>query len=434
MNVAVIGAGYVGLTSGAVLADQGNRVWVVRRDRKKIDDLKKGIVPIYEPGLSEIVLRNVKAGRLIPTTSYAECVPNADVVFIAVGTPQDEKNGAADLSQVFTAAEEIARNLKEGYTVVVDKSTVPPGTAEAVTDVINKHRKNARVKFDVVSSPEFLREGCAVEDTTHPDRIVIGTESKKARSTMVKLHQAFKSPLVLTGVRSAEIIKYSANAYLSLRIGFIDQIANLCEKMGADIDDIICGIGLDHRIGTHYWFPGLGYGGYCFPKDVNALAALFGKIGEKDNLFTRLDEFNRGRVERLMKKIKNISGNLRGLHIGILGLAAKQKTDDIRCSKAIELALALKKAGAVIKAYDPLALENARFVLGRKITYAPDLYSAAAGNDCLIITIEALEFAKMDLKRIRQSLKKPVIFDIRNALDAKKAVRFGLTVYGTGKP
>lgn len=433
MKVTVIGAGYVGLTGGAVLADQGHTVWVVRRNHQKIEDLKKGIIPIYEPGLAEVVKRNVAAGRLIPTTSYGEGVPQSEVVFIAVGTPQDEKNGAADLAQIFTAAKEIAHHLRKGFTVVVDKSTVPPGTAERVERIINKYKRNGQVKFAVVSSPEFLREGQALEDSLRPDRVVIGSSSPKATRVMLELHKKFKCPKVVTSIRSAEIIKYSANAYLSLRIGFIDQIANLCEKMGADVEDVIKGIGLDRRIGTHFWYPGLGYGGYCFPKDVKALASLFVKVGERDNLFAKLDQLSALRVKKQAAKMKKILGGLRGKKIGVLGLAAKQQTDDIRGSKAIELVKSLREAGAKIKAFDPLAQDNARLVLGRQIAYARDLYEVADGSDCLVITIESPEFRKMDLKKISRRLKGKIVFDIRHALSGRPTARYGLTVYATGR-
>lgn len=428
----VIGAGYVGLTDGAVLADHGHTVWVVRRSREKIENLKKGIISIYEPGLAAVVKRNVKAGRLIPTTSYPEGVPQSEVVFIAVGTPQNEKDGAADLTQVFAAAKEVAKHLKEGFTVVVDKSTVPPGTAERVEEIIDKYKRNNLVRFAVVSSPEFLREGKALEDTVHPDRIVIGSGSVRATKAMLLLHKKFKCPKVITSVRSAEIIKYSANAYLALRIGFIDQIANLCEKMEADVQDVIKGIGLDRRIGTHFWYPGIGYGGYCFPKDVKALASLFVKIGEKDNLFTKLDQLNALRVKRQVLKMKKILGGLRGKKLGVLGLAAKQQTDDIRSSKAIELVKSLRKAGASIKAFDPLAQANARLVLDRRVSYARDLYEVGDGRDGLVIAIESPEFRKMDLKKISRRLKGKIVFDIRHALDGRSASRYGLTVYATG--
>lgn len=433
MKVTVIGAGYVGLTGGAVLADHGHTVWVVRRDREKIENLKKGIIPIYEPGLPAVVRRNVKTGRLIPTTAYAEGVPQSEVVFIAVGTPQNEKDGAADLTQVFAAAREVAKHLREGFTVVVDKSTVPPGTAERVEKIINKYKRGPRVKFAVVSSPEFLREGKALEDTVHPDRIVIGSASPPATKIMVALHKKFKCPLVVTSVRSAEVIKYAANAYLSLRIGFIDQIANLCEKMGADVMDVIGGIGLDRRIGTHYWFPGMGYGGYCFPKDVKALAALFVKVGEKDNLFIKLDRLNEARVARYVTRLRKALGSLRGKRIGVLGLAAKPGTDDIRGSVALHFVKALKKLGAKIKVYDPLAQENARLVLQKTVTYCRNPYQVIKGTAALVVMVEDEEFKKLKMEKVKKLMKKPLIFDVKNIYNLARLRRFGFTVHATGR-
>lgn len=426
----MIGAGYVGLTSGAVFADLGNTVWVVRRDAEKIEKLKKGIIPIHEPGLAAIVKRNVKAGRLIPTTKYEECVPFADVVFIAVGTP-DGKNGA-DLTQVFTAAAEIARNLKNGYTVVVDKSTVPPGTADEVTTILNKYKKKG-AKFDVVSSPEFLRQGNAVEDTTKPNRVVIGSASKKATALLVKLHTPLKCPIVTTNVRSAEVIKYTANAYLSMRIGFIDQIANLCEKMGADINDIIRGIGLDKRIGLHYWWVGMGYGGYCFPKDVKALAALFDKVGERDNLFRKLDQLNDYRARRFAKKIETALGTLRGKTIGVLGLSSRPDTDDIRGSVPINFIRELLKLGAKVRAHDPMAQENARMEMGDSVAYFPDPYSLAKGVDGLCVVTEWQHFKKLDLKKIRKLMKGRLLLDSKNVFSPKKVRKLGFTYLPTGR-
>lgn len=427
----MIGAGYVGLTSGAVFADLGNTVWVVRRDKKKIENLKKGIVPIYEPGLSEIIKRNVKAGRLIPTTEYSECVPYADVVFIAVGTPEGKKG--ADLSQVYAAAKEIAKNLRTGYTVVVDKSTVPPGTADAVTKIINRNKVDG-ARFDVVSSPEFLREGSAVLDTQRPDRVVIGSTSKRATDILLKLHKPLNCPIVVTSVRSAEIIKYSANAYLALRIGFIDQIANLCEKMGADVGDVIRGIGLDKRIGTHYWFPGLGYGGYCFPKDVKALVALFNKVGEKNNLFAKLDEINSRRYLRFVKKLEAVLGNLKGKKIGVLGLAAKPGTDDIRGSVPLDLIEALLKKGARVIAFDPMAQANAKLIASRKLQFGRNEYEVAKGAEAVVVATDWKQFKSLDFKKIKSLMKGKVFLDAKNLYDPKKIKSLGFSHLSTGRP
>ncbi len=430
MKVAMIGAGYVGLASGAVFAELGNTVWVLRRNAAKIEKLKKGIIPIHEPGLSEIVKRNVRAGRLIPTTSYPEAVGQAEVVFIAVGTPDGTQG--ADLSQVYAAATEIAKNLKNGYTVVVDKSTVPPGTAEEVTAIINKY-KNKKAKFDVVSSPEFLRQGDAVEDTTRPGRVVIGTASKKAAAIMVKLHKPLNCPIVVTKTRSAEMIKYTANAYLSLRIGFIDQIANLCEKMDADINDVIRGIGLDRRIGTHYWWPGMGYGGYCFPKDVKALAALFVKAGEKNNLFSKLDELNDARVLRFAAKLEKTLGSLKGKTIGVLGLATRPETDDIRGSVPLNFIRELLKRGARVQAYDPKAQANAQEVMQGEVKFMASPLEAAKAAEALCVVTEWKVFRRLDLKKVKKLMKGKVLLDAKNIFDPSKARKLGFTYLPTGR-
>lgn len=426
----MIGAGYVGLTSGAVFADLGHTVWVMRRNRQKIENLKKGIVPIYEPGLSELVKRNVRTGRLRPTTDYAEAVAEAEVVFIAVGTPEGP-NGA-DLSQVFEAARQVGKNLKPGYTAVVDKSTVPPGTAEVVAKIINRYKKKD-AQFDVVSSPEFLREGSAVADTQKPDRVVIGSNSKKATDLLIKLHQKLKCPIVVTSVRSAEIIKYSANAYLALRIGFIDQIANLCEKMGANVLDVIAGIGLDRRIGAHYWFPGLGYGGYCFPKDVKALVALFNKVGEKNNLFAKLDELNSRRYLRFVKKLEQALGQLKGKRVGVLGLAPKPETDDIRGSVPLSLIQALMAKGAKVQAFDPMAQENAKLVAGRRLRFAKNAEETARVANALVVATEWGQFKKMDLKKIKNLMKGNVLLDAKNIYDPTRSRKLGFTYLAPGR-
>lgn len=430
MKISMIGAGYVGLTSGAVFASLGNTVWVVRRDSEKIEKLKKGIIPIYEPGLPEIVKRNVKAGRLIPTTQYSQCVPFSDVVFIAVGTP--EGRDGADLSQVYAAAQEIARNLEKGFTVIVDKSTVPPGTAEEVTEIINKH-KRAGARFEVASSPEFLRQGNAVEDTTKPDRIVIGVNSSKAANILVKLHKDLKCPIVVTKVRSAEIIKLAANAYLALRIGFIDQISDLCEKMGADVQDIIQGIGLDRRIGTHYWWPGMGYGGYCFPKDVKALAALYKSIGEENNLFSKLDELNDKRVERFALRISEKIGTLKGKRIGVLGLSSRPDTDDIRGSVPLNFIRVLLRSGARVKAYDPMAQENAKLIMGSNVEFLDNPYDVAKNVDALCVVTEWKEFKKLDLKKIKKLMKGKVLLDSKDIYTPEKVGELGFTYLSTGR-
>lgn len=430
MKISMIGAGYVGLTAGAVFADLGHTVWVVRRDVEKIEKLKKGIIPIYEPGLPEIVKRNVQRGRLIPTTHYGECVPSSDVVFIAVGTPEG-KDGA-DLSQVYAAAEEIAHHLKRGFTVVVDKSTVPPGTAETVTQIINQHKKKG-ARFEVASSPEFLRQGNAVEDTTQPDRVVVGVTSRKAAAILTKLHRPLKCPIVVTKVRSAELIKLAANAYLSLRIGFIDQVANLCEKMGADVQDIIQGIGLDRRIGTHYWWPGMGYGGYCFPKDVKALAALYHARDEANNLFTKLDELNDQRTWRFVNRLEREVKSLKDKKVAVLGLASRPETDDIRGSVPLKFIRDLLERGARVMAHDPMAQENARKIMGESIKFAESPESAVKKADILCVVTEWKKFKNLNLQRIKKLMKGKVLLDTKNIFSPEKVRKIGFTYLSTGR-
>lgn len=429
MNLTFLGAGYVGLTSGAIFADLGNTVWVVRRSADLVEMLKRGEVPFFEPGLPEIVKRNVAAGRLIPTTEYAEAVPNSEVIFISVGTPIGD-DGGADLSQVFTAAETLAPLLSDHYTVVVDKSTVPPGTAKEVEATIR--RINPKANFEVASCPEFLREGSAVADTQKPDRIVIGAPSERSFTILEKLHQPLKTSIVRVSVPSAEIIKYTANAYLALRIGFIDQIANLCEVVGADVRDIIQGIGLDHRIGSHYWYPGIGYGGYCFPKDVVALATLYEKFGESDNLFAQLDQYNRTRPEKYAGKLKDFLGGLSGKTVAVLGLTAKPGTDDMRGSQAIPFIESLQREGARVKVFDPLGMENARKIL-KDVEYGRDVADAVTGASAMAILCEWEEFRRLDWKNIKELMVGDVIFDAKRFWEPAKIRQLGLRYLGVGR-
>lgn len=430
MNIAVIGAGYVGLPFAAVLADLGHKVWIIRRDKEKNEALKKGKIHFFEPGLEKLVKKNLKAGRFIPTTDYSEAIPEADVVFIAVGTPSSF-NGAADLSQVFAAAKEIGKNLKKSYTVVVDKSTVPPGTAVKVKEIIEKDKKPG-AKFDVCSCPEFLREGFAIEDAYRPDRVIIGSESPRATRILKQLHQDFKAPILVTNTISAETVKYAANAYLALRIVFANQIADFCEKAGADVEEIIKGIGLDKRIGSHYWYPGLGYGGSCFPKDVTALAAFGRKLGEEDSLFEKMDKFNRARVAKIIVRLEKKFGSFNGKTIGIFGLACKKGTDDVRNSPAVDFIQVLKKKKAKLKAYDPLALEKAKEIL-TGIIFCSDPYQAVEKDDILMILNDCPDFAKLDYAKIKKLMRGRFIFDSRNILNKEKTQSLGFSYQGTGR-
>ncbi len=428
MNITFLGAGYVGLTSGAVFADLGNKVWVVRRSKDKVEMMKQGKVPFYEPGLDEVLARNVEAGRLIPTTSYKESVPNSEVVFISVGTPISD-GGSADLSQVKAAAKRLAPLLGDESTVIVDKSTVPPGTAKLVTKIIEG--ENTGADFEVASCPEFLREGTALSDTQDPDRVVIGTKSKKAYQILKELHEPLDTKIVHTSVESAEIIKYAANAYLALRIGFINQIANLCEEVGADVSDIVQGIGSDSRIGDHYWYPGIGYGGYCFPKDIAALGALFEKYVDEDNLFSNLDQYNRARPAKYVGKMVEALGEVEDKKIAILGLTPKPGTDDMRGSQAVYFVRALQDLGAEITAYDPMGMPEAKKIMPN-IEYTEDMYAALDGADALAVICEWEHFEDLDWERVREQMCGNIVFDARRMFDRADLEEQGFEYMGVG--
>jgi len=430
MNITVVGAGYVGLTLAAVLADFGHKVWVVRKDKEKNEALKNGKIHFFEPGLESLVKKNLKNGRLVPTTDYSQAIPFCEVVFICVGTPS-LLSGAVDLSSVFEAAREIGKNLSSKYTVVINKSTCPPGTTKKVAEIIKKY-KSQKANFDIAFCPEFLKEGTAVEDTKHPDRIVIGAESPKAIKIIKELHKQFKAPILLTKIESAELIKYAANSYLALRIVFVNQLADLCEKTGADIEEVIKGIGMDKRIGLHYWYPGLGYGGSCFPKDVAAIADFAKKKKIPTSIFDKMDKLNRKRIGQIVKRLEDTFGSFAGKKIGVLGLACKQGTDDIRESPAIKIIELLKKKKAKIIAYDPLAMENTKKAV-RGINFAKDSYAVAQKADALLILTDWPEFTKLDYKKIKNLMRGNFIFDSRNILDDKKIKLLGFEYMGVGK-
>lgn len=433
MKITVVGAGYVGLALSAVLADSGHKVWVIRKDKEKNEALKKGITHFYDPGLEELVKKDLKSGRLIPTTDYKEGVSSSDVVFICVGTPS-KKSGKIDLSQVFKATKEIGRNLKSGFTLVVNKSTVPPGTTEKVRLIIEKN-KTKEAKFEVAFCPEFLKEGTAIEDTRHPDRVIIGSESLKATQILKKINRVFGSPLLVTKITSAEMIKYAANNYLALRIVFVNQIADLTEKSGADIDEVVKGIGLDKRIGSHYWYPGLGYGGSCFPKDVAAFSAYAAEIGVKDSLFKKMHQMNESRIEKVLSKVEKDIGSFSGKTIGVLGLACKNGTDDIRRSPAIKIIEILLKRKAKIKASDPLAIRNSQkyFSGNNNIKFFADPYHALTNSDAIFILNDCPEFTKINFEEVKKTMKENYIFDSRNLLSKSKMETLGFIYQGIGR-
>jgi UDPglucose 6-dehydrogenase len=431
MTIAFIGHGYVGLVTAAVFADLGNTVWVVGRTKEKIETLKKGIATFYEPGLSELVKRNVDAGRLIFTLDYKEAVVPSEIIFIAVGTPP-KPNGEADLTQVFAAAESIGKNLV-GYKVVVTKSTVPPGTNRKVSDILAKYKPSGS-SFAIASVPEFLREGSAIADTMNPDRVVIGTTSDRARSLLTELHKSINAKLVLCNVETAELIKYSSNSLLSTKISFANAIAMLSEKVGADAEMVLEGVGLDHRLGRSFLYPGVGYGGSCFPKDVKALIALSTAYEYDFKLLKAVDEVNQEIRKHFVAKIlHHFDEDIKGKKIAVLGLAFKPNTDDMREAPCLPIIEDLLKHGASVSAFDPIAMENAKTVLPKGVHYAKDAYDAADGADAVVVITEWNEFRQLDLVKLARSLKDRVLFDGRNIYDPETVKKLGYMYYGVGR-
>ncbi len=430
MEIGVIGVGYVGLVTGAVFADLGNEVICADIDEEKIEKLNRGEIPIYETGLEEMVHRNVEGGRLSFTTNLEELVPNSEVIFICVGTPP-KNDGETDLSFVESAAKSIARSI-DGYKVIVTKSTVPVGTGAFVADIIERH-KETDVNFDVVSNPEFLREGSAIQDTLAPDRIVIGAPNKQVAMKLLELYSPLERPMLITDVPSAEIIKYASNAFLAMKISFINAVANVCELAGANVDDVAKGMGYDGRIGRDFLYAGLGYGGSCFPKDVESFVHKAGELGYDFRLLKEALQINRERAPHLVEFVRKGMGSLRGKVIGVLGLAFKANTDDMRGAKSIEVIQAFLKEGAKVKAYDPAAMENARMILN-EVQFCPSAYTVAEGADALVIVTECRELRQLNLARLKELMAKPVIFDGRNIYDAERTRKLGFEYHCMGKP
>ncbi|MBT6401591.1 UDP-glucose/GDP-mannose dehydrogenase family protein [candidate division WWE3 bacterium] len=434
MKLCVIGTGYVGLVGSAIFADWGFDVSGVDIDEKKIKMIEKGKMPIYEPGLKEIVLENMKAKRLRFTTSLKRGMKDSDVVFICVGTPQS-RSGAADLSYVWAVAEEIGKNLGDGkHRVIVTKSTVPVGTNERVKQIIKENAPKG-AKFDVASNPEFLKEGTSVEDMRNTDRTVVGVDSKRGERAMRKLYAHLDAPLVMCDLRSAEMIKYASNAFLATKISFINEMAQLCEKSGADVQQVANGMGLDSRIGPKFLNAGIGYGGSCFPKDVAALRRTSLDFAYDFSLVAGVMEVNDAQWRHFTDKILNEFGeNLEGKTIACLGLAFKSNTDDIRESVAIKIVQTLRGRGAKIRSFDPVATPNAKEVLGKSnMYYAKDSYDAIKGADALCLLTEWDEFRGLDLTKVKKLLSKNVIFDGRLLLDRKEVEDLGFTYYAVGK-
>jgi len=429
MRVCMIGTGYVGLVTGACLAEIGHHVICVDNNVEKINSLKKGKIPIYEPGLDPLVKKNVKAKRLSFTTSIKEGVKKSDVIFIGVSTPP-KRNGKADLSFVAQVAREVA-NVMDVYKVIVDKSTVPVRTAEKVQETIKRYNTK-KIDFDVVSNPEFLREGSAIQDLMHPDRIVIGVESHRAEKLMRELYAPIKAPLIITNVKSAEIIKHASNSFLALKISFANALANICELAGADIHQVVEGMGYDKRIGRSFLNAGIGYGGSCFPKDVSAFIDISEQLGYDFKLLKEVERINENQKKKFINKIEETLWTLKDKTIGVLGLAFKPNTDDMRNAPSIDIIEYLENEGATVKVYDPVAMPNAKTHLNH-VVYGKDIYDTAKGCDALIIVTEWDEFKEMDLKRIRKLLTHPILIDGRNIFDPKKMSEEGFVYKSVGR-
>jgi len=428
-QICVVGVGYVGLVTGACFADLGNRVVALDVDEKRIDNLKKGIMPIYEPGLDELVKRNVAAGRLTFSTSYAEALKGSEFAFIAVGTPSGV-NGEADLQYVAAAAESIARNMTSPL-VIINKSTVPIGTGDWVADVV-KSAQPREIAFSVVSCPEFLREGSAIGDFMSPHRTVIGSLHREAAEKVAQLHLPLRAPIMITDLRTAEMIKYASNAFLATKISFMNELADLCESVGADVKEVAAGMGYDARIGHHFLDAGLGWGGSCFPKDVKALAYMAKERGLAPRILDSVTEVNYSRRIAAVSQLSDMLGGLKGKTIGMLGLAFKPNTDDMREAPSIDIAERLAEAGARVRAYDPVAMEVARPILPA-VHMFKDPYEMAAGCDGLMVITEWNEFKQLDLDQLKSLLKQPVVFDGRNIYDPALMKEKGFNYRAVGR-
>jgi UDPglucose 6-dehydrogenase len=429
-QICVIGVGYVGLVTGACFADLGNKVTALDIDEKRIENLNKGILPIYEPGLEELVRRNVNAGRLSFTTSYAQAVKGTEFAFIAVGTPSGVK-GEADLQYVESAAKSIAKNMTAPL-IIINKSTVPVGTGDWVADIV-KRAQPKPMDFSVVSCPEFLREGSAISDCMQPHRTVVGSTDKDAANKVAQLHLPLRAPIVITDLRTAEMIKYASNAFLATKISFINEIADICEALGADVKEVAAGMGYDARIGRHFLDAGLGWGGSCFPKDVLALAYMAEEKGLDPRILNTVMGVNYERRKTAVEHVQSmLGGSLKGKTVGLLGLAFKENTDDMRDAPSIDIAGELRAAGATVRGYDPVAMEVARGLLP-EVELFDDPYQMTKDCDALLVVTPWNEFKQLDLEKLKGLLKSPVIFDGRNIYDPALMKSAGFTYRGVGR-
>lgn len=428
-NICVVGSGHVGLVTGACFADFGNKVICMDDDAGKIESLERGIIQFFEPDLEEMVAKNLSNGRLSFTKSIEEAIKQSDIVFICVGTPQ-KSSGEADLTQVEAVAQRVAQAMHK-YTLVIEKSTVPVKTGSWIKRTIERNNTN-NIDFDVVSNPEFLREGKAIYDFMHPDRIVIGTENERALKLMLELYKPFQSPTIVTNIETAELIKHASNAFLALKISYINALANICEKVGADVAKVAEGMGYDKRIGHAFLNAGIGYGGYCLPKDTAAFVKIAEEVGYDFEILQAVRNINDGQRRQLFAKIKKELWNINGKTIGILGLSFKPDTDDMREAPAIDIISKLKEEGAHIKAYDPKAMENAKTVFS-DIEYCQNAYEVAKGSDALVIITEWAEFKSLDLQKVKSLMKHPVIIDGRNIYEPAEMKQLGFLYRGVGR-
>jgi UDPglucose 6-dehydrogenase len=427
MRICVVGTGYVGLVTGVCMADLGNNVTCVDIDRKKISNLKKGILPIYEPGLDDLLKRNKK--RLAFTNSIKEGIADVQIIFIAVGTPPTE-SGEADLTFVKSVAKEIGKNMKSSK-IIVDKSTVPAGTGDIVESIIEEYSKG-KYKFDVASCPEFLKEGSAINDFMNPDRVVIGAKRREAAEKVAEIFKPLNAKIIISDIRSAEMIKHASNTFLAMKISFINEVANICERVGADVEVVANGMGLDKRIGRMFLNAGAGYGGSCFPKDVAALRCMATNENYEPILLSAVMEVNKQQRKIIVNKIKNIMGTLEGRQVGILGIAFKPNTDDIRDAVSVDVINALLEKGCRIKAFDPVAMPNAKKVI-KGVSFVKDAYAAAENVECLVVLTEWNEFRELDMAKIKSLMKKPAVVDGRNIYDPEKLKKLGFKYTGIGR-
>ncbi|MGD8228593.1 MAG: UDP-glucose/GDP-mannose dehydrogenase family protein [Desulfobacteraceae bacterium] len=433
MNICVVGVGYVGLVTGSCFAEFGNTVVCVDKDEKKIEALQQGIIPIYEPGLEEMVKRCQSAGRLHFTTDVADAVEKSLIIFIAVGTPSGS-SGSANLEYVYQVAETIGKLMK-GYKVIATKSTVPVGTGKEIREIIQRNQVQD-IAFDVVSNPEFLREGSAIEDFMRPNRVVIGSESEQANAIMKDLYSPLyliETPVVITNVETAEMIKYASNAFLATKISFINEMANICDLVGADVHQVAKGMGLDKRIGPKFLHPGPGYGGSCFPKDTRAIAKLAESLGYRFRIVETVIEVNERQHERMVEKMESTLGPLKGKRLGVLGLTFKPNTDDIRESPAVKIVKGLVDKGASVVAFDPAGMEAAKKVL-KEVVFAKDMYDVAEDADALVLTTEWNEFRFLDWERVKALLRSPIVVDLRNIYDPVRMRARGFEYLCVGRP